>query len=74
MLLEFSWGLNSYNSANLNFIAFARFHNVDVTGHVFVLFIILLAAVEAAIFLALCLAIYRHVHDIRADNLHELKG
>ncbi len=62
------------NSANLNFIAFARYHQLDLAGHVFVLFVILLAAIEAAVFLAICLAIYRHIHDIETDKLKELQG
>lgn len=62
------------NSANLNFIAFARYHQLDFSGHVFVLFVILLAAIEAAVFLAICLAIYRHFHDVETDKLKELQG
>ncbi len=62
------------NSANLNLVAFARFHGLDLNGHVFVLFVILLAAIEAAVFLAICLAIYRRFRDIAADQIRELQG
>lgn len=62
------------NSANLNLIAFARYNHLDLAGHIFVLFVILLAAIEAAVFLALCLAIYRRFQGIDADELKELHG
>jgi NADH:ubiquinone oxidoreductase subunit K len=50
------------NAANLNFVAFWRFgpHAGAVTGMVFVLFSIGVAAAEAAVGLALILAVYRH--------------
>jgi NADH-quinone oxidoreductase subunit K len=50
------------NSANLNFVAFWRFgpHPEALTGMVFVLFSIAVAAAEAAVGLALILAVYRH--------------
>ncbi len=62
------------NSANLNFIGFARFQGLDLHAHVVVLFVILLAAIEAAVFLAICLAIFRNFRDIAADRLHDLRG
>jgi NADH:ubiquinone oxidoreductase subunit K len=50
------------NAANLNFVAFWRFgpHPEAMTGIVFVLFSIGIAAAEAAVGLALILAVYRH--------------
>jgi NADH:ubiquinone oxidoreductase subunit K len=50
------------NAANLNFVAFWRFgHHVDAaTGIIFGLFSIAVAAAEAAVGLALILAVYRH--------------
>lgn len=50
------------NAANLNFVAFWRFgpHSEALTGMVFVLFSIAVAAAEAAVGLALILAVYRH--------------
>jgi NADH:ubiquinone oxidoreductase subunit K len=50
------------NAANLNFVAFWRFgpHSEALTGIVFVLFSIGIAAAEAAVGLALILAVYRH--------------
>lgn len=50
------------NAANLNFVAFWRFgsHPLEITGMIFVLFAIAVAAAEAAVGLALILAVYRH--------------
>jgi NADH-quinone oxidoreductase subunit K len=50
------------NAANINFIAFWRFgpHSVAATGIIFGLFSIGIAAAEAAVGLALILAVYRH--------------
>lgn len=52
------------NAGNLNFVAFWRYgpHPEAMTGIVFVLFSIGIAAAEAAVGLALILAVYRHTH------------
>ncbi|MBM3319908.1 MAG: NADH-quinone oxidoreductase subunit NuoK [Candidatus Eisenbacteria bacterium] len=67
------------NAAALNFVAFGRFvknaagtHPLD--GQIFAIFIIVLAAAEAVILLAVIIAIYRQVESIDADRLRELKG
>ena len=56
------------NAAALNFVAFAHFVAGAVGGMVFALFIIVLAAAEAAIALAIVLAIFRHFHSIDAQR------
>ncbi len=61
------------NSAALNFAAFSRFTARNLEGQVVSLFVIVLAAAEAAIALALLLAIYKRYRDINADNLTTLK-
>ena len=61
------------NSAAINFAAFSRFTALSLEGQVFSMFIIVLAAAEAAIALALLLAIYKRYRDINADNLTTLK-
>ena len=61
------------NSAAINFAAFSRFTASSLEGQVFSMFIIVLAAAEAAIALALLLAIYKRYSDINADNLTALK-
>ncbi len=47
------------NSVNLNFIAFARYIDQQINGQIIALFVIILAAAEAAIALAIILNIYR---------------
>jgi NADH:ubiquinone oxidoreductase subunit K len=64
------------NAANLNFIAFWRFgpHPERLTGVMFVLFSIAIAAAEAALGLALVIAIYRHRRTAQVDRFDSLKG
>lgn len=64
------------NAANINFIAFWRFSpNPDSgTGVLFVIFAIAVAAAEAAVGLALIIAIYRHQRSIRLQDATVLKG
>jgi len=64
------------NAANLNFIAFWRFgeHPEALTGVIFVLFSIAIAAAESAVGLALIIAIYRHNKTAQLDQADSLKG
>jgi NADH:ubiquinone oxidoreductase subunit K len=64
------------NAANLNFIAFWRFseHPEAITGIMFVIFSIGVAAAEAAVGLALIIAIYRHYKTTSVDEMNSLKG
>src|SRR5215467_1058410 len=64
------------NAANLNFIAFWRFsRNPEaLTGIIFVLFSIAIAAAEAAVGLALIIAIYRHRKTTSVDRIDSMKG
>jgi NADH-quinone oxidoreductase subunit K len=64
------------NAANLNFIAFWRFgpNPEALTGVVFVLFSIAVAAAEAAVGLALIISIYRHYRTSNVDQIESLKG
>lgn len=64
------------NAANLNFIAFWRFgpNPQALTGVIFVLFSIGVAAAEAAVGLALIIAIYRHYRTINLDQIDSMKG
>ncbi len=64
------------NAANLNFIAFWRFseHPEALTGILFVIFSIAVAAAEAAVGLALIIAIYRHYKTTNVDEMKSLKG
>lgn len=61
--------------ASVNFMAFNRFLAPDpVTGQIFTLFIMAVAAAEAAIGLSIVIAIYRHYHSIDAEDAVQLKG
>lgn len=64
------------NAANLNFIAFWRFgeHPEALTGILFVMFSIGVAAAEAAVGLALIIAIYRHYKTTNVEEIKALKG
>ena len=48
------------NAANLNFLAFARFGGMNMTGHVYALLVIVLAAAEAAVALAIIINIFNN--------------
>lgn len=60
-------------SVNTNFLAFSHFLQNSM-GHVFVFFILTVAAAEAAVGLAILIVIYRNRGDIDVDNLNQLKG
>lgn len=64
------------NAANINFIAFWRFAPgaTPGTGVLFAIFSIAVAAAEAAVGLALVIAIYRHRKSIRLQDADTLKG
>jgi NADH-quinone oxidoreductase subunit K len=64
------------NAANLNFIAFWRFsaHPEAFTGVLFLLFSIAVAAAEAAVGLALIIAIHRHYKTANVDRIDRMKG
>ncbi|MCK5226975.1 MAG: NADH-quinone oxidoreductase subunit NuoK, partial [Desulfobulbaceae bacterium] len=61
--------------ASVNFMAFNRFVAPDPTvGQIFTLFIMGIAAAEAAIALSIVIAVYRNYKSIDAEDLAELKG
>ena len=64
------------NAANLNFIAFWKFAEKgdDLNGWMFAIFSIAIAAAEAAVGLALVIAIYRHYRTTNVDAMDSLKG
>ena len=64
------------NAANLNFIAFWRYNPNpdDLIGIMFVIFSIAVAAAEAAVGLAIIIAIHRHYKTINLDKMDSLKG
>ena len=63
------------NSANINFIAFNRFGGMgNLDGHVFSIFVIVLAAAEAAVALAIIINLFKNVGSVDVDNADLLKG
>ena len=61
------------NSANLNFVAFARYGIFSMDGQLFALFVIILAAAEAAIALAIVLNIFNNFRSINVDEADSLR-
>jgi NADH-quinone oxidoreductase subunit K len=60
-------------AVNINFVAFSHFFS-DLSGQVFVFFVLAVAAVEAAIGLAILIVLFRTRHSIEVDALNRLKG
>jgi NADH-quinone oxidoreductase subunit K len=60
------------NAVNLSFVALSRLHGVE--GQVFVVFVMTVAAAEAAVGLAIVIAIFRHRQTVNLENINLLKG
>lgn len=63
-----------FNSANINLVAFSRFAAGDVSGQLFALFVIVIAACEAAVALAIVMSLYRLLKTVDLDQASALKG
>ncbi len=61
------------NSVNINFIAFAKFVDTGIHGQIISIFVIILAAAEAAIALAIILNIYRMKATVDVTQLNKMK-
>ena len=62
------------NGANINFVAFARYTNLGLDGQIVSLFVIVLAAAEAAVALAIALNFYINHQTIDVVQGDRLKG
>lgn len=62
------------NAANINYLAFARFGSGQYDGQIFAIFVIMLAAAEATIGLAIVLGIYQTFHTIDVEATETLRG
>lgn len=62
------------NAAALNFVAFEHFISGGISGQVFTVFIITLAATEAAIALAIVLMVYKAHRTVTADQISDMKN
>ena len=61
------------NAVNLSFIAFGHFLG-SANGQIIVFFVVTVAAAEAAVGLAIVIALFRHVESLNPDAFRELKG
>ena len=60
-------------AVNMNFVAFSHYLQ-DLSGQIFVFFILTVAAAEAAIGLAILIVLFRNLKSIHVDDLGSLKG
>ena len=60
-------------AVNINFVAFSSFLN-DISGQIFVFFILTVAAAEAAIGLAIIVVLFRNTGSINVEDISNLKG
>jgi NADH-quinone oxidoreductase subunit K len=60
------------NAVNLSFVAFSKLYGA--TGQVFVVFVMTVAAAEAAVGLAIIISIFRHRQTVDLQNINLLKG
>ena len=60
-------------AVNINFVAFSHYLN-DLSGQLFVFFILVVAAAEAGIGLAILVVLFRNLSSIHVDDLDSLKG
>jgi len=60
------------NAVNLSFVAFARYFN-DMSGHVFVFMVMTVAAAEAAVGLAIIIAVFRNKETVDVDEINIMK-
>ncbi len=61
------------NASNINFVAFSRFVEHSIDGQIMAAFVIVLAAAEAAVALAIVLAMFRNFGTANADTVNSLK-
>ena len=62
------------NAANINFVAFSKFGNFGISGQIMALFVIVLAAAEAAVALAIVLTLYKQHLTVNVDEIDQLKN
>jgi NADH-quinone oxidoreductase subunit K len=62
------------NAAALNFVAYSRYLSKDMDGHIFALFIIVIAAAEAAVGLAIVIRFYQIKETIHIDEATQLRN
>ena len=60
-------------SVNINLVAFSEFHQ-NITGQIFTMFVLTVAAAEAAIGLAILVVFFRNKGSIKVEDTQQLKG
>jgi NADH-quinone oxidoreductase subunit K len=61
------------NAANINFVAFARYSGNQLDGQMFAIFVIILAAAEAAVALAIVLNVFRLFESVEPSGIDRLR-
>jgi NADH-quinone oxidoreductase subunit K len=61
------------NAANINFIAFSKYSGANLDGQIVSIFVIILAACEAAVALAIVLNMFQQFNTVNVDEVHSLK-
>ena len=62
------------NAANINFVAFSQYTRIDgIHGNIFTIFVILLAAAEAAVALAIIIGMYQNFGRVDVDRADQMK-
>lgn len=62
------------NAVNINFVAFNKYlHPENMEGHFYSLFIIAIAAAEAAVAIAIIINLYRNLHSIDVEDVNSMK-
>lgn len=61
------------NSANINFIAFSRYSGINISGQIAAIFIIVIAAAEAAVALSIVVNLYRNRGSVNVSDIQQLR-
>ena len=61
------------NAANVNFIAFSRYGMININGQIAAIFVIVIAAAEAAVALAIVLNVYKNYASINVSDVDKLR-
>jgi NADH-quinone oxidoreductase subunit K len=62
------------NAVNINFVAFNKYlHPENMQGHFYALFIIAIAAAEAAVAISIIINLYRNLHSIDVEDVNNMK-
>ena len=62
-----------FNSANLNLVAFGRYGGQPIAGQVFTVFVVMIAAAEVAVALAIVLVLFKNFRSVNLDDMRSLK-